>query len=165
MDQPWWRVKKWVRDKKLWAKVPVYVGRGHKRQRISEEENPEEFLIYVQRIWDRDHERMQAATDRAELLSPTNGVLALNQGEQGLSLSAELKDLAEYLKDFAGHHSPCYGFDERGMLVVPVLTHPTKWHCSKPTEWAVANKKKNSMQTTRLIKHRLLINSRQVGTW
>ena len=43
--------------------------------------------------------------------------------------------MLEYLADAVQYYSSAYGRTNAGKLVLPYLTHPTRWHCTRPGDW------------------------------
>ena len=61
---------------------------------------------------------------------PHTGILDMLSCDAGLGgTSFEMQDLLEYLADAVQYYSPAYGRTNAGKLVLPYLTHPTRWHC------------------------------------
>ena len=100
---------------------------------------PEEFPVYLQRIWMRDRKRLYSAIDRAHRLqtfdTDTN-ILHMMRCESGLGgESYELQDLLEYLADRVIHFPPCHIRNAAGKLAPPFVTGPRSWHCSRSSDW------------------------------
>ena len=49
--------------------------------------------------------------------------------------SLVLEDLLEYLADVVRHFAPASCRNSKGKLVLPYLTHPSMWHCTKQGDW------------------------------
>ena len=97
-----------------------------------------ELPALVRRCWERDRTRLHEARQRAAEL-PMHGwdpILDMFRCDAGLGgTSLVLEDLLEYLADVVRHFEPAFGRNSKGKLVLPYLTHPSRWHRTKQGDW------------------------------
>ena len=97
-----------------------------------------ELPALVRRCWERDRTRLHDARQRAAEL-PRHGwdpILDMFRCDAGLGeTSLVLEDLLEYSADVVRHFGRAFGRNSKGKLVLPYLTHPSRWHCTKQGDW------------------------------
>ena len=64
----------------------------------------------------------------------------MDRPDNGLGTSGELQDLLEYLADRLTYSPLGYMQDERGKLIVPMITARARWHCSRQSDTMLAEK-------------------------
>ena len=91
---------------------------------------------YVERLYNRDVGRLNEARCRATMLRPHKGVLDMMRCDEGLGgNSHELYDLLEYLADIVLYFPAAHYLKRNGRLVPPYITKPSKWHCTRQSNW------------------------------
>ena len=128
-----------------WKREPIVFYRKDYVQKLASEgrlqshaPTSENIMRLSKRIWERDYERSCGAQLRAEALPTLHaGVLTMQSPCSGLGAardctkSAELLDLLEYLALRMDGFKPAYEKLD-GKLLLPLLTDPSRWHCSAP---------------------------------
>ena len=94
----------------------------------------------VRRLHQRDVSRHRTALLRAEQLPDfqlgDNIEMALaGRGLGGEGKSLLLADLLFYLEDRLRHMSRSFRRNENGKLLLPKVTCPKSWHCSRQDDW------------------------------
>lgn len=85
-----------------------------------------ELPTYVERLRLRGGMRLQAAANRASSLQPHLGILDIFRCES---------DLLEYLANAVQYYATAHGRTRAGKLAPLLLTHPTRWHCTRQGDW------------------------------
>ena len=98
------------------------------------------FLARVRGYHQREQYRLAIAQLRAEKLHKQWGYLRMDRPDNGLGTSGELQDLLEYLADRLTYSPLGYMQDERGKLIVPMITARARWHCSRQSDTMLAEK-------------------------
>ena len=86
------------------------------------------FLERVRGYHQREQCRLAMARLRAEKVHKQWGYLRMYRPDNGLGTSGELQDLLEYLADRLTYSPLGYMQDERGKLIVPMITAQARWH-------------------------------------
>ena len=89
------------------------------------------------RLHKRDSNCKDVAVQRVAALGINDGTLHMKNPDAGLGGpgSLELYDLLEYFADALLYYRESYSHDCKGKLIVPRVTSPSTWHCTRQGDW------------------------------